>query len=251
MLEMLITIVATIAAAVFGFSRFVFVTGEHIEWYCLGIVSVILVIYFSFQFYKVMRRAHIRDLNVDEQEYLYYHKFTSPLYRIGYFISYLIQNILFDYTYMRRNFNFCKGLDVYDGGVGEYYIKFRNTWYRYLSLTIKRHNVSLKKLQAFAQHTKNDMILQGIASEEEKEIYLEFNRKVQDYYAQNQKMTKPIIKTFTNYKKLDPYYRKNTLKYYKSILYVEKKEPKIIEMVKRQERRSNDDINSFKKMKFK
>ena len=52
--------------------------------------------------------------------HLYYDKYTSPLYRAGYFISYLIQNILFDYTYMKRNFNFCKGLDVYDGGAFSY-----------------------------------------------------------------------------------------------------------------------------------
>lgn len=250
MLEMLVTVIAAIAAALFALSKFLFVAGEEIEWYCLGILILILFIYFCFQFFKAMRRSHIRDLNLDEHDYRYYNKYTSPLYHIGYFISYLVQNILFDYTYMRRNFNFCKGLDVYDGGVGEYYIKFRNTWYRYLALTIKRHNVSLKKLQAFANSTKNDMIIQGISSEEEKEIYLTFQKEASDYYNQNKKMTKPIIKTFSNYKKLDSYYRKNTLKYYKALMYIEKHEPDIIDLVKRLEHRSNDDINRFKKMNF-
>ena len=63
---------------------------------------------------------------------------------------------------MKRNFNFCKGLDVYDGGVSEYYIKFRNTWYRYLKLTLMRHRISLKKLQAFSCDMKNEMIIAAL-----------------------------------------------------------------------------------------
>ena len=155
MFEMFATIVAACAAAIYGLSRSVFMSGVHRNLYRAAFIGIIILVYVTYRIYHYIKFKNIKKLNVDFDDYLYYDKYTSPLYRAGYFISYLVQNILFDYTYMKRNYNFCKGLDVYDGGVSEYYIKFRNTWYRYLKLTMIRHRISLKKLQAFSCDMKN------------------------------------------------------------------------------------------------
>ena len=174
MFEMFATIVAACAAAIYGLSRSVFMSGVHRNLYRAAFIGIIILVYVTYRIYHYIKFKNIKKLNVDFDDYLYYDKYTSPLYRAGYFISYLVQNILFDYTYMKRNYNFCKGLDVYDGGVSEYYIKFRNTWYRYLKLTMIRHRISLKKLQAFSCDMKNEMIIAALNTPEERSSDLSY-----------------------------------------------------------------------------
>lgn len=251
MFEMFVTVGAALFATIYGLSKSVFMNGPYKNYYRLGLVAFIIVFYLAHRIYHDAMNSHITRLKVDLTEYLYYEKYTSPLYRIGYFISYLIQNILFDYTYMRRNFNFCKGLDVYDGGVSEYYIKFRNTWFRYLKLTLCRHRVSLKKLQAFAAKTKNDMIFDALETAEQKDKYKQFSSETEAYYNENNSVEKSSMKKFSNYKEIDSFYIKNLLRYYKVMNYVKKHEPVIIDYVNRQNLHTKKDVNDFKKINFK
>ena len=250
MFEMFVTVLAAIIAGAYGLSKSVFMNGPYRNYYRLGLLIVIILILVISVSYRRIRNDRIRRMNVDLEDYLYYHKYTSLLYRIGYFISYLVQNILFDYTYMKRNFNFCKGLDVYDGGVSEYYIKFRNTWYKYLSLTIKRHNISLRKLQAFAAVMKNEMIFDALPDEETKAYYRLFNHEAAACYEENHKVTYELMSKFESYDKVMKIYRKHVMKRYKVMLYVEKHEPRIKELVNLQDFRSKRDVNDYKKMDF-
>lgn len=248
MFEMFITIVAALAASAYGLSKSVFMNGPYRNYYRIALVATIATILIVSSLYRKIRNDRIRRMNVNLDDYLYYHKYTSLLYRIGYFISYLIQNIIFDYTYMKRNFNFCKGLDVYDGGVSEYYIKFRNTWYKYLSLTFKRHRISLRKLQAFAAMMKNELIFEALPDDETKAFYQLFDHEAKACFDENHKVTQELISKFESYDKVMKVYRKHVLKRYKVLLYVEKHEPRVKELVSLQDFRSKRDVNDFKKM---
>ena len=250
MFEMFDTIVAACAAAIYGLSRSVFMSGVHRNLYRAAFIGIIILVYVTYRIYHYIKFKNIKKLNVDFDDYLYYDKYTSPLYRAGYFISYLVQNILFDYTYMKRNYNFCKGLDVYDGGVSEYYIKFRNTWYRYLKLTMIRHRISLKKVQAFSCDMKNEMIIAALNTPEEKEMHHQFTKDAAAYFQEHQSFNKKVIEQFANYAKITPMFRKNVLKHYRALAYTAKKEPEMVAMVKKQEFRRERDVNDFKKMNF-
>ncbi len=250
MFEMFLTIMAALIAALYGLSQSVLMNGPHRNYYRIGLIAIILIVYILYKIHHNARRSHVRRLHVDPETYIYYDKYSSFLYRAGYLISYFIQNILFDYIYMWRNFNFCKGLDVYDGGVSEYYMKFRHTWYRYMRLTRRRHKLSLKKLQAYAADVKNQMIADAAQTEEEKELYLRFSARAKEYFDEHQILTRSVMKTFPEYQKVDWYYRKNTLLNYKVIAYVRKYEPEIKEMVRQKEAWAQQDLNNFRKKQF-
>ena len=250
MFEMFLTIMAALIAAIYGVSQSVFMNGPHINYSRIGLLVLILIIYGLYKIHHTARQRHLKRLHVEPEAYVYYAKYTSLLYRAGYFISYFIQNILFDYIYMWRNFNFCKGLDVYDGGVGEYYIKFRHTWYRYLKLTRYRHKVSLKKLQGYAADMKNQMIVDALQTEEEKERYLHYAEEAKNYFDEHGTLTKSVLKSFANYGQIDWYYRKNILKNYKAIACVRKYQPLVIEMVRQKEDWNQKDLNEFRKKEF-
>ncbi|MCD8021199.1 MAG: hypothetical protein LUF92_16990 [Clostridiales bacterium] len=250
MFEMFATILAAVLATLYGLSRSVFMVGPYRNYYRFAALAIIVFIYLAYRIRHDMRRFHLRQLHVDVKDYIYYEKYTSLLYRAGYLISYLIQNILFDYIYMRRNFNFCKGLDVYDGGVSEYYIKFRGTWYQYLKVTLLRHKVSLQKLQAYASDVKNEMILNALETDEEKKVYLNFSEEARQFFEEHNSLMKDDLKTFPDFHQIDSYYWKNILKNYEVILSVRKYEPEVKDMVDRLNKRGNDDITNFKKKKF-
>lgn len=250
MFEMFITLIATVFAGLYGFSKSIFMNGPHQVLYRTVLIVTIITILLTRYIYQEVQYNRIRNMGVDLDDYLYYDKYTTLLYRAGYFVSYLIQNILFDYTYMKRNFNFCKGLDVYDGGVSEYYIKFRNTWYKYLSLTLKRHNVSLKKLQAFAAVMKNEMIVNAIEDPEEKAYYRLFEHEASACFAEHHKVTKEMMKQFESAPFVHKTYQKHVLKHYEVLLYVEAHEPRIKELVNLKDFRSKRDVNDYKKMDF-
>lgn len=248
MFEMFITALAAIAVAVYGFSRSAFMTGPYRFYYRAGLAIVLLILFLFFTVRTWVRHHRINALKVDYHEYMYYEKFTSPLYRAGYFISYLIQNILFDYNYMRRNFNFCKGVDAYDGGVGDYYIKFRNTWYRYLKLIFLRHNVSIKKLQSFSAQEKNDMILKAEESEEVRECYRQFAKDTDELFKERHVMGDYLLRTLPDYGKVPVYFRNNLIKICQTHLYLEQYEPEIIRLVSFLDMHQQKDVNEFKKM---
>ena len=202
MFEMFATIVAACAAAIYGLSRSVFMSGVHRNLYRAAFIGIIILVYVTYRIYHYIKFKNIKKLNVDFDDYLYYDKYTSPLYRAGYFISYLVQNILFDYTYMKRNYNFCKGLDVYDGGVSEYYIKFRNTWYRYLKLTMIRHRISLKKLQAFSCDMKNEMIIAALNTPEEKKCITSLQKMLRHIFRNISLLTKKSLNSLQTMRRL-------------------------------------------------
>ncbi len=254
MFEMFATIIAACTAAIYALSRSIFMNGPHRNIYRAALVIFLLVIYLIHRIYRFVKFRQIRKMNVNLEDYLYYDKYTSPLYRIAYYISYLIQNILFDYTYMRRNYNFCKGLDVYDGGVSEYYIKFRNTWYRYLKLANIRHRISLKKLQAFACDMKNELIIASLSSPEEKEQYHSFDKEIKEYFKEHSQepdlLREEHLKNLSYYETVAPLFRKNLIKHCRSVTYAKKYEPELIAMVEKQNFRKERDINDYKKTNF-
>lgn len=250
MFEMFLTIMAALIAALYGLSQSVLMNGPHRNYYRIGLLALILIIYILYKIHHNARRRHLTRLQVDAEAYVYYDKYTSLLYRAGYFISYFVQNILFDYIYMWRNFNFCKGLDVYDGGVGEYYLKFRHTWYRYVKLTRYRHKVSLKKLQSYAADVKNQMIVEALQSEKKKEMYINFSEEAKQYFEEHQSISRAILKSFANYDKIDWYYRKNIRRNYKAIACIRKYQPLVIEMVKQKDLWAERDLNEFRKKEF-
>lgn len=250
MFEMFITALAAAAVTIWGFSRSVFMTGPYQFYYRSALVFVLVVVFLFFTGKRWAKHHQIKKLHVDFNEYMYFDKFTSPLYRAGYLISYLIMNIIFDYNYMRRNFNFCKGLDVYDGGVGDYYIKFRNTWYQYLKLTLKRHNVSIKKLQSYSAQMKNDMILNAIEDDGEKLMYLKFAQDTEAAFEERQVIGEHVLMPLENYDRVHPYYRNNLIKIFRSRLYLRHYEPEIVELVNLMERHGKLDVAGFKKMNF-
>ena len=247
MFEMLLTIIVAVAAFMWGLSNSVFVASpyRHYYWAALIIIIVLLILFFAIR--RAIRRRHLNRIGVDEEEYVYYHKYNSPLYRAGYFISYLIQNIMFDYTYMRRNFNFCKGLNTYDDGVSEYYIRFRTTWYRYLKLLFKRHRLSMNKLKAFSCIRKNQLIYDQVETEEEKQIYKDFDAAAQKYAEENERMNKSLIRNVEGHDKVDSYYRKNTALRWKSYLKAEKAGAKIQNLVEIQKRHDKQDVDDYKR----
>ena len=248
---MFLTFVVAIGAAIYGLSQTVFMEGPHQVFYRVTAIIIILIIILFYYIRRSIRKRHLRKLNVNFEDYIYYDKFTSPLYQIGYFISYFFQNLLFDYTYMRRNFNFCKGLDTYDAGVSEYYIKFRNTWYNYLKLLLVRHRVSIHKLKSFACAMENELIFSAMEDEGQKALYKAFSDQVEAYMAENHYMNKTIIQRFDHCFDIDRYYRNNLATRWHMLEYVEKKEPVIQELVQRQDLRGRRDVNDFKKMKMK
>ncbi len=250
MFEMFITFVVAIGAAIYGLSQTVFMEGPNQLYYRLGAITIIVFLILFYYIRNTIKKRHLRKLHVNIDDYYYYDKFTSPLYQIGYFISYFFQNLLFDYTYMRRNFNFCKGLDTYDAGVSEYYIKFRNTWYNYLKLLIIRHRVSLHKLRSFACAMMNELIFTAMEDEEKKAFYKSFSDQVEAYMDEHHYMNRAIIQRFEGCSDIDSYFRRNLTKRWHMLEYVKKKEPVIIDLVQRQDLRGRRDVNDFKKMKF-
>ncbi len=261
MFEMLVTIIAASAAFLFGLSQTVFMRGPHRHYYQAGAIVVILLLIFIYLTHQALKRSRLRKLKVNPADYHYYDKFTSFLYRVGYLVSYLIQSILFDYTYMRRNFNFCKGLDVYDGGVSEYYIKFRNTWYRYLSLLWKRHKLSLRKLQQFACRKKNQMIYDaiedltkqrmfpdGLEAPEIKLHYNTFTNMALDFTEEHRYMNDYVLRSFPYYDEIHYYFRENLIKICTAQVYIMEKEPIIVNMVSRQTAYGRQDVDDYKKM---
>lgn len=247
MFEMFFTALVTVGIALYGFSQSVFMSGPHVFYYRAALFTVILLILLVQIYRHWSRHLNLVKLKVDIEEYMYYEKFTSILYRAGYYISYLIQNILFDYIYMRRNFNFCKGLDVYDGGVGEYYIKFRNTWYRYLKLTNLRHKVSIRKLQSYAAQTKNEMILKAMDTDEEREICKNFAKAVDEVFLEKHVMGDYLMMKLPDYDKVPLYFRKNLIRLYQNRIYLDEYEPVVIHMVDFLNQHAQRDVNDYKK----
>jgi len=250
MFEMFVTALAAALVAFYGFSRSVFMTGPNQFYYQFGLAVVLLILFLYFTAKRWIRHHRIKAMNVDFQEYMYYEKYTSLLYRAGYFVSYLLQNILFDYNYMRRNFNFCKGLDVYDGGVGEYYIKFRNTWYRYLKLTLMRHHASIKKLQSYSAQTRNAMILDALDTDEDRIMYITFAHDTEAAFRQRHVIGDFVLRTLDNYDRIPVLFKENLVRIYQAELHLKQNEPEIKELVDLMNRHSQKDVNDFKKTIF-
>ena len=247
---MFITALAAAAVAIWGFSRSVFMTGPYQFYYRFALALVLIILFLFFTGRRWLKHHRIRQLQVDYKEYMYFDQFTSLIYRAGYLISYLVMNIIFDYNYMRRNFNFCKGLDVYDGGVADYYIKFRNTWYKYLILALKRHKASVKKLQSYAAQMKNNMILNAMEDDGDKLMYIQFARDAEAAFEEKQVIGEHILMPLDNYEKIHPYYKDNIIRILQARLYLSLYEPEIIEMVKLMEKHGKLDVADYKKMKF-
>jgi len=250
MFEMLITVVVTVAAFVYGISNSVLVHSPYRHYYWAAIAVVIILLILAAAVNTLLRRRHLRKLHVDEYEYVYYHKYNSLLYRAGYFISYLIQSILFDYSYMRRNFNFCKGLNTYDDGVSEYYIKFRNTWYRYVKLLYMRHRLSMHKLKAFSCSMKNKLIFEQFESKEVKQIHQDFELAAEKYVEEHGFMDRSLILKIEGHDKVDSYFRKNVADYWKFSLKADRISPKIKLLVDTQQHHGKQDVDDYKKSRL-
>lgn len=250
MFEMFITIVAAIAAALFGLSQTVFMKGPNHRTYQMIAISVIVILFLIYRIHRKIKVSRLRKINCDPDEYYYYDKFTSFLYSCGYFISYLLQNILFDYTYMRRNFNFSKGLSVYEDGVSEYYIRFRNTWYSYFGLLFRRHRVSMRQLVNFSCLKKNQLIVEGLEDPADKAMYTAFQDKATAFAREHHFINDMVLRSLGNYNDIYFMFRENVLKLLLADIYVEKNQPKIIRFINIQEARGRQDIDDYKKLKM-
>ena len=250
MFEMFLTIMAALIAAIYGVSQSVFMNGPHRNYYRIGLLVLILIIYGLYKIHHTARQRHLKRLHVEPEAYVYYAKYTSLLYRAGYFISYFIQNILFDYIYMWRNFNFCKGLDVYDGGRR----RILHQVPAYLVPLFKADQISPQSIVKEAaglcrRHEKSDD--RGcITDRRRKERYLHYAEEAKNYFDEHGTLTKSVLKSFANYGQIDWYYRKNILKNYKAIACVRKYQPLVIEMVRQKEDWNQKDLNEFRKKEF-
>lgn len=79
MFEMFATIVAACAAAIYGLSRSVFMSGVHRNLYRAAFIGIIILVYVTYRIYHYIKFKNIKKLNVDFDDYLYYDKYTSPL----------------------------------------------------------------------------------------------------------------------------------------------------------------------------
>lgn len=250
MFEMFFTVVAALIAALYGLSQSVFMNGPHRNLYRIAFLVLVLLIYLIYRVHHKVKCRHIREMGVDEEDYFYYDKYTSPLYRIAYYISYLVQNIFFDYMYMQRNFNFCKGLDAYDGGVSEYYIQFRSTWYQYLRLTNIRHKISIQKLLIYSCNMKNQMILEALEHEEDREFYHAFEAAADALFKEQGHVKRRDLKTLPHYADLPSLFLKNVYKKEHALEVIAKRQPSLKKIVERQNYRKGRDVTEFKKTDY-
>ena len=78
MFEMFATIVAACAAAIYGLSRSVFMSGVHRNLYRAAFIGIIILVYVTYRIYHYIKFKNIKKLNVDFDDYLYYDKYTLP-----------------------------------------------------------------------------------------------------------------------------------------------------------------------------
>ena len=61
----------------------VFMSGVHRNLYRAAFIGIIILVYVTYRIYHYIKFKNIKKLNVDFDDYLYYDKYTSPLYRAG------------------------------------------------------------------------------------------------------------------------------------------------------------------------
>ena len=72
MFEMFATIVAACAAAIYGLSRSVFMSGVHRNLYRAAFIGIIILVYVTYRIYHYIKFKNIKKLNVDFDDYLYF-----------------------------------------------------------------------------------------------------------------------------------------------------------------------------------
>ena len=70
MFEMFATIVAACAAAIYGLSRSVFMSGVHRNLYRAAFIGIIILVYVTYRIYHYIKFKNIKKLNVDFDDYL-------------------------------------------------------------------------------------------------------------------------------------------------------------------------------------
>ena len=69
MFEMFATIVAACAAAIYGLSRSVFMSGVHRNLYRAAFIGIIILVYVTYRIYHYIKFKNIKKLNVDFDDY--------------------------------------------------------------------------------------------------------------------------------------------------------------------------------------
>lgn len=98
-------------------------------------------------------------MNLDEETYLFYNKYTSWSNRVSFVFTYLLQDFIYVVKTTNKSYNFSKGLFRYDDSLGEYYIDCRLAWYAYIRKNLLKNRLSLNKLRIFSLTKCNKMIL--------------------------------------------------------------------------------------------
>lgn len=70
MFEMFLTIMAALIAALYGLSQSVLMNGPHRNYYRLGLVAIIIIIYILYKIHSTARKRHILRLHVDPEAYI-------------------------------------------------------------------------------------------------------------------------------------------------------------------------------------
>lgn len=138
----------------------------YIRW---GILIFILLLLIGYAVKRKMIKDRLKKMEIDDENYLYYSKYTSLGNRISFVFTYLLQDFIYEVKKTNKSYNFSKGLFRYDDSLGEYYVDCRMAWYAYFKTNLLKNRLSLHKLRIFSLTKCNQMILEKY--EDQKETY--------------------------------------------------------------------------------
>lgn len=157
--EFLVAIMSGIALVLYTFITFLlfrFKWKHYIRWGLVIFIFLLLVIY---SIKKKIIKSRLNKMGLDEENYLFYNKYTARSNRIAFVFTYLLQDFIYEVKKTNKSYNFSKGLFRYDDSLGEYYVDCRLAWYAYYKMNLLKNRLSLHKLRIFSLTKCNHMLL--------------------------------------------------------------------------------------------
>lgn len=136
----------------------------YVRW---GLVIFILLLLVIHSVKRKSEKKHWKKMNLDEETYLFYNKYTSWSNRVSFVFTYLLQDFIYVVKTTNKSYNFSKGMFRYDDSLGEYYVDCRLAWYSYIKKNLLKNRLSLNKLRIFSLTKCNKMILDVYADQKE------------------------------------------------------------------------------------
>lgn len=239
--EFLVAIMTGIAFLLYtSFTYFIFRSKWKItiRWALLLLLVVVVILHLM---KKRLIRRRLRKMEIDEESYLFYNKYTSLRNKISFIVTYLIQDYVYEVKRNNKSYNFSKGLFRYEEGLGEYYIDYRLTWYDYIRLNLMKNRLSLHKLRIFSLNKCNKMILERFPEQQETYKAVRENwTEIVNGLTKKQKPKKGALKKIEGAKSLDKLLIKNLyqMEVSRSFLMKHKKDYEI--MMKKMDKRKED-----------